>query len=371
MQFEVKSLAFEEILSNVLPAIPNKTTQPILTNFLFEISNGELVVSATNGEMTIKSKTEIFSTENISFCLPAKLLYDTIKNIGSDTLLKIELLDNQRLIIKANRGEYKFTYIDPAEYPKQLVSIEENFTEINGLYLKKLIQKTSFAAAPEDDTRIAMTGLLFDFEPGILKVVATNGHLLGKYEKAVESVDFTGQYIIPARAAEALQKVLTDKIVRIYFLQGSIKFVIGNYELISRLINAKYPDYNSVIPKETKYELLVNSNNLKTALKRLLIYTTGDTKKVILSIQENKIILKAYNDLISAEGSEEVDCTYSNTPFDISFNGSNLEKVISSFDNDDIVIKMNSPEKTVLIKSVNDVQGEDFLILTVPIRLNK
>jgi len=159
--------------------------------------------------------------------------------------------------------------------------------------------------------------------------------------------------------------------VRIYFLQGSIKFVIGNYELISRLINAKYPDYNSVIPKETKYELLVNSNNLKTALKRLLIYTTGDTKKVILSIQENKIILKAYNDLISAEGSEEVDCTYSNTPFEISFNGSNLEKVISSFDNDDIVIKMNSPEKTVLIKSVNDVQGEDFLILTVPIRLNK
>ncbi|HOJ36877.1 MAG TPA: DNA polymerase III subunit beta [Ignavibacteriales bacterium] len=371
MEFEVKSSVFNEILSNVIPAIPTKTTQPILTNFLFEITDGVLNVSATNGDMTIRSKTDIFSTENISFCLPAKLLYETIKNVLSTENLKFVFKENHKLIIHAGRGEYKFTYIDANEYPKIPIAIDESFTEINGLLLKTFIQKTSFAVASEDDTRVAMTGILFDFDNNKLKVVATNGHLLGKYEKDLENIDFSSQYIVPAKATDALLKVLTDKTVKIIFQHGSIKFLMGNYELTTRIINAKYPDYNTVIPKETKYEMIINSGQLRTAIKRLLVYATGETKKIVLTLGDNKIIIKAYNELNAAEGVEEIDCQYSDTPFDISFNGGNLEKVLSQFDGEDIVFKMNSPDRTVLIKSTNEVEGEDFLILTVPLRINK
>lgn len=371
MEFEVQSSVFEELLFNVLPAIPSKTTVPVYTNFLFEINDGVLNISGSNGEMTIRTKTEIFSSENISFCLPAKLLYDTIKNIPSNLNLKFVFAENQKLNIYAGRGEYKFVYKDSKEYPKIPVAIDESFTEINGLYLKNLIQKTSFAVASEDDTRVAMTGLLFDFDNNKLKVVATNGHLLGKYEKEIESIDFNAQYIIPVRAAEALLKVLTDKTVKIIFQHGSIKFQIGNYELTTRIINAKYPDYNSVIPKESKYQLKIKASEFRAALKRLLIYSSGEARKVTLLLNENKITVKAYNDLNSAEGVEEVDCQYSGVPFEISFNGTNLEKVLSQFDDDEITLNMTSPEKTILIKSTKEVQGEDYLILTVPLRTNK
>lgn len=369
MEFKLNGKKLEEVLSKVLPAVPSRTTNQALLNFLFEIKDGILKVSATDGELTISATMDVLAGENISFGLPAKLLYDTVKNLG-DIELKIVTEDSQKIKIYANRGVYTLSYFDEKDYPVIPKFIEEYFTEINGTDLKALIEKTSFAASDANDARVAMTGVLFDFRNNGLTLVATDGHTLVRYSRTNVVADFVNSYVVPERATSALTKVLEDKPVKMFLSSSSIMFKTAGYEVTTRLINQKYPDYNAVIPLETSKTLKLKCEDLRVVLKRMLIYATSQTKKVKFNVSSSKLKISADDPDFSAQAIEDIDCEFNGDEMEIGFNAQFFNEILSHLPNGEVVMKMNTPQKAVILEPTENIENEELLVLLMPVRLN-
>src|ERR1035437_6313305 len=156
MEFKLNSRIIEKLLSRIIPAVPSRTPMPVLENFLFEIKDGLLTVSATDLEIALRSSLNVNADKNVKLVIPARLLYDIIRSLP-DTMVHFIVEEKQKLSIKTDNGVYNLSYSSPEEFPAIPSVIKEKEISINGSDLKRAIDQTSFAMSKED-MRPAMTG---------------------------------------------------------------------------------------------------------------------------------------------------------------------------------------------------------------------
>ncbi len=298
MEFKVNSKELEKLLSKIIPAVPTRTPMPILENFLFEIKDGLLTVYATDLEISLKSSLKIVSVENAKLLLPAKLLYDVVKSL-SDTTIRFEILPNGKVNLLTDLGKYNLSYLSHDEFPEipdfpndTLDKEELNEINVNGSDLRFAFEKTSFAMSKEE-MRPAMMGTLFQFTGEGLRFVTTDGHRLVNLLYKNVKIPIDSQYVLPERAVSVLLKILDEKDVKIYFSKSHMSFKLNEYELISRLIKQKYPDYSSVIPLENEFLLEIETKELHNVIKRMMLFSTSNTRRVKFSIKENNLEVSA------------------------------------------------------------------------------
>jgi DNA polymerase III subunit beta len=368
MDFKVNSKILEKLLSKVIPAVPARTPMPILENFMFEIKDGSLTVSATDLEIALRSSINVASTENISFVLPARLLYDIIRSLD-ETQINFKTDSNARLKLTTDNGVYNISYSPAEDFPDiPNVSRSKEIT-INGKDLKKAIDQTSFAMSKED-MRPAMTGTLFEFTPEGLKFVTTDGHRLVKFINLNIKTTSDEQYIVPERAISVISKLLGETDVKVYLSKSNISFHIGDLEFITRLIGEKYPAYSSVIPLENENLLKIERSAISSTIKRMMLFSSSSTKQVKFSISENKLEVSAEDIDHGSDAVENIPCEYKGDPMDIGFNTQYVNDIIAHVDDEKVIFKLHSPTKACIIEPGTSHENEDLMLLLMPVRLN-
>jgi DNA polymerase-3 subunit beta len=368
MEFKVNSKILEKLLSRIIPAVPVRTPMPILENFLFEINGGLLVVYATDLEISLKSSINVTANENLSIVIPARLIYDVVRSMD-DVQINFSLEGNAKLKLSTENGVYNISYSPSEDFPETPSISKNKEIIINGKDIKKAIDQTSFAMSKED-MRPAMTGTLLEFTSEGLRFVTTDGHRLVRFIYKNIKTGTEEQYIIPERAITVLSKLLGETDVKMYLGKSHISFIIGDVEFSSRLIAEKYPAYNSVIPLENENLLKINRHDLHSTIKRMMLFSSSNSKQVKFSISKDNIVVSAEDIDIGSNAIEKISCNYDGEQMDIGFNTQYVSDILSHVEDEEVIFKLHSPTKACIIEPGTKQEGEDIMLLLMPVRLN-
>ena len=356
-----------QVLSGV---INTSNTMPILDNFLFDFEGNLLKVTASDLETTMKVNIEIESQEKGLFCVPARLLIDILKTLPEQPLV-LEFLENNVLKIKTDSGIYEIAYVSGLEFPKAIEMEETSRTIIPSKVLSNAISKTIFATS-NDDLRPAFTGVYFQLTTTGLVFAATDAHKLVKYSRKDIQANEEASFIMPKKALNVLKGILQTLEVDVVteYNQSNAKYVFDQFELICRLIDAKYPNYESVIPKQNPNKLTIDRNLLATSVNRVSILSSKETHQIRLDFKGNQLTISAEDKESSKNGNETLQCSYTGIDFAIGFNSKFLLEMLKNTTSEQVTLEMSEPNRAGILKPIDGQEdGEELLMLVMPVVL--
>jgi DNA polymerase-3 subunit beta len=236
--------------------------------------------------------------------------------------------------------------------------------------LKRIIHKTSFAVST-DELRPAMTGVLLQITEKDINAVATDGHRLVCYRvKKDKTAKDSREVIIPAKALNILVRTLEDGEYTVAMDNTHIEFRVTHTTLTSRLIEEKYPNYESVIPGDNNKLLNVNRESLLSVVRRVALYSSATTHQIRFSAKKNELRLAAEDIDFGGEAREKIVCSYSDEEMEIGFNSNYVVDLLSHIDSDEVSFKLSTAVRAAIITPSTQKEGEDLLMLVMPVRLN-
>jgi DNA polymerase-3 subunit beta len=231
------------------------------------------------------------------------------------------------------------------------------------------ISKTIFATST-DELRPPMTGVLFEIESERLTLVATDAHKLVKFSYLGIDSDENASFIVPKKALNLIKSALPDNApISVTFNDTNAFFSFGDTRLICRLIDAKYPDYNAVIPVDNPHLLTISKGDFQNSLKRIAIYSNKTTNQVILNIGKEILTLSAQDIDFSNEAIEELNCVFEGEPFTIGFNAKFLVEMLNVLESDEVKIELSTPTRAGILTPADQIEGTEILMLVMPVML--
>lgn len=371
MKFIVSSTYLLKQLQVLGGVINSSNTLPILDNFLLDLNQSELIISASDLETTMSSKLQVESDNSGSVAVPARLLLDTLKTFPEQPLTFV-VEENNTIEISSNHGKYALAYADGAEFPKPVTLEDATATTLNGDILATAINKTIFAAG-NDDLRPVMSGVFFQFSTEGLTFVATDAHKLVKYSRADVQASEVTEFIMPKKPLNLLKGILaaSDDDVTIEYNDSNAKFTFENVELICRLIDGKYPNYEAVIPKENPNKLVINRNQFLNSVRRVSIFSNKTTHQIRLKIAGAELNISAEDIDYSNKAEERLTCDYQGDDMQIGFNSRFLTEMLNNLTSDDVQLEMSLPNRAGILTPVDGLdEGEHVTMLVMPVMLN-
>jgi len=370
MKFIVSSSSLLKHLQQISGVINANTVLPILEDFLFEIQDKKLNVVATDLETVMRVQMDVESKANGKVCIPAKILMDSLKNIA-DQPLTFNIDKNFAIEITSDNGKYKVMGENPDNFPKEPAADDTTGFEMTSSGLLTAITKTLFAVS-NDDLRPAMTGVFFELSKDGVQFVATDAHRLVKYKRTDAKASKTDSFIVPKKPLNLLKNALPDNDDAITVSYNSNHLFVnhGSTQMICRLIDARFPNYKVVIPADNPYKLVVNKADFQNALRRVNVFSNKSTNQVALSITGSELQMAAQDIDFSFEGNERMNCQYDGEDLQIAFNAKFLIEMLSAADTEDVKMELSTPTKAGLIKPTEQGEGEDLLMLVMPLMLN-
>ena len=371
MKFSVSSSDLLKQLQIAGGAIGSNPVLPILEDFLFTIQDNKLTIAATDLETSISTELDIMSDSDGSIAVPAKILMDTLKQLPQQPITFSVNESNFSIEITSAYGKYKLAGENSADFPSIPQADGETHISIPSSTLSHGINKTLFATS-NDELRPAMTGVFFQVENDKLTFVATDAHKLVRYSFTdVKSAEATS-FIVPKKALNLLKNALPqNEEVRVSYNKSNVFFNFPNVNLVCRLIDARYPDYNAVIPIDNPNKVTVVRTDFQNSLKRIAIYANKTTNQVVLNINDKSLTISAQDLDFSNEATEQLGCTYDgNTSMTIGFNAKFLVEMLGVMEGDDIQIELSTPTRAGIMRPVEGIAGEDILMLVMPVMLS-
>lgn len=351
--------------------INSNNTLPILDNFLFELKQNELKISASDLETTISSTIDVESESNGSIAISARLLLDTLKTFPNQPLT-FKTQDNNTVEISSEQGKYDMAYFSGDEFPKTISLESPSSTVIPAGILGSAISKTIFATG-NDDLRPVMSGVFFQFSTDNLTFVATDAHKLVKYTRTDVSANETAEFIMPKKPLNLLKGILAanDTEVTIEYNNTNAKFVFDNVVLICRLIDGKYPNYDAVIPKENPNKLTVDRASFLNSTKRVSIFSSKTTHQIRLKMAGTELNISAEDIDYANKADERLNCDYQGDDMQIGFNSRFLTEMLSNLTSEEVLIEMSLPNRAGILTPVDgNEEGEEITMLVMPVMLN-
>ncbi|MCK5814440.1 MAG: DNA polymerase III subunit beta, partial [Flavobacteriaceae bacterium] len=310
MKFIVSSSQLLRQLQILGGVVNSNNTLPILDNFLFELDNNELKLTASDLESTMSSTIEVESDSKGAIAIPSRLLLDTLKTFP-DQPLTFKTKDNSTIEISSSQGKYDMAYFSGDEFPKAVAIESPSKTVINGGILASAISKTIFAAG-NDDLRPVMSGVFFQFSPENLTFVATDAHKLVKYTRTDVVAEEVAEFIMPKKPLNILKGILanSETDVTIEYNNSNAKFLFENVVLECRLIDGKYPNYEAVIPKEKPNRLTVDRKSFLNSTRRVSIFSSKTTHQIRLKMAGTELNISAEDIDYSNKANERLNCDY-------------------------------------------------------------
>lgn len=371
MKFIVSSTYLLKQLQVLGGVINNSNTLPILDNFLFELKDSKLTVSASDLETTMSSVVDVESDTDGSIALPARLLLDTLKTFPEQPLAFV-VEDNNTVEISSNYGKYALAYANGNEFPKAVSLENPSTTTIAGDILATAIGKTIFAAG-NDDLRPVMSGVFFQFSTEGLTFVATDAHKLVKYTREDVQASQVAEFIMPKKPLNLLKGILamSDDAVTIEYNDSNAKFTFENSVLVCRLIDGKYPNYEAVIPKENPNKLTIDRTQFLNSVRRVSIFSNKTTHQIRLKIAGAELNISAEDIDYSNKAEERLSCDYQGDDMQIGFNSRFLTEMLNNLSSDEVQLEMSLPNRAGILTPTDGLdEGEKVTMLVMPVMLN-
>ncbi|MEL7530748.1 MAG: DNA polymerase III subunit beta [Bacteroidota bacterium] len=373
MNFIVSSAALHRQLSRISGAIPTRSVLPIIENFLFEINDNSLTVSTTNLETSMQTRLAIESRgESIKVAVPARILLDILKALPEQPITFIVDEESFAVEISSENGKYKISGENGDDFP--LIPRPEG-TESFQLPMHtmlKAIGRTLFAASTDED-KAALNGIFFDLGEHSATFVATDAHRLVRYRRLDITIPTPTSFIVPQKALNLLKNSLDPSDIRdvlVHYNDNNAFFQTDDLLLVCRLIDQKYPDYENVIPTENPNKLFISRQELIGTLRRVNIFANKSTHQVRFSLKGSELEISSEDPDFANEAKENLKCHYEGSDIEIGFNAALLLDVISNIDTEEITVELSEPNRAGIILPNVQEEGENVLMLIMPIMLN-
>jgi DNA polymerase III subunit beta len=372
MKFVVSSSVLLKQLSGISGAIAKNPVIPILENFLFEIKDGKLSVTASDLQTSMITELSVDSDENAAIAIPARILTDTLKNLPEQPITFI--IDNETYSIELNsdNGRYKLAGENAIDFPKIPAVNQSDSVVINAGVLLTAIGYTVFCTGT-DELRPAMTGVLFDLGETEANFVATDGHRLVRYKRFDIASSGNVSLILPRKALDLLKSALPNEpelAITLSHNTNNAFFEFGHVKLICRLIDERYPDYEAAIPASNPYTMTIARQDFLSSLKRISIYANKTTHQVRLKISKDSLTISAEDLDFSNEANETLDCDFDGEgTMEIGFNARFLMEMLSNLESNLVRLELLAPNKQGLIIPNKVDDNENVLMLVMPVML--
>lgn len=365
MKITVESQLLAKNLNVLKKVVPSNATTPILGCFLFKVIESKLTIIASDLETTLQIQTEATcSEEKGSFAVAADLVMDIVKSLSDESLV-LNFSQNE-LEIESFSGNYKMAVDDASAFPNTPETNQENEISLEAHVLNKALTNTSFATGT-DELRAMLTGVCLDFQKEALVFVATDANKLVKYTRNDIKSEEQKQLIIPKKPISVLTTALMgkDEVVKIGYNNTNVSFEMENTVMICRLIDAKYPNYEGVIPKENPNTLIINRAELLKSIKRISIFANRSTHQLVFDKKGNSLTILTEDKDYNNKAVENLTCVGDGNDLKIGFNARFLAEMLSNLTSDKVKIEMSLPNRAGIITPIIDTEEEDRIMMLV------
>ena len=373
MRFNLSSTALGSRLLTLSRVINSKNSLPILDCFLFSVHDGQLTVTASDSENVMRGTLNLENCEGEGdFAVNNHTILDAVKELPEQPLSLDVDMGEMKIYITYQNGSYNFPILNADEYPKaQTVSENATTITIDAGILSDNVNRSLFATA-QDELRPVMNGIYFDLQADSLAIVASDGHKLVRNKNFMIKSDIPASFILPKKPATLLKNVLSkdggDVVIRFDDRSADISFAEGN--LSCRLIEGKYPNYNSVIPQDNPNQVTIDRKSLIGALRRVLPFASDSSQLIRFHVAAGLLELRAEDIDFATSAKESVTCEYGGNPVDIGFKGSSMLEILNNLESEDVTIQLADPSRAGIIIPGAQPENEDILMLIMPMLLN-
>jgi DNA polymerase-3 subunit beta len=374
MKFIVSSTVLSKSLQAISGVLSSSNTLPILDDFLFQLVDKDLVITASDLETTMTVTIPTIKAEEAGIiAIPAKILIDTLKTFADIPIIFTVNDENFSVELSAGEGKYKMAGHNSEEFPKLPVMESLSSLTIDSSVLGRAVAKTVFATG-SDELRPVMSGVYCQFSPEDLTFVATDAHKLVRYKRTDASTTEVSSFIIPKKPLNQLKTLLAGQefSVAIEYNQTNASFSFENINLICRLIEGRYPNYEAVIPTDNPNVMTVDRLSFLNSIKRVALFANQSTHQIRLKISGKELVISSEDVDFSNEARERLNCNYDGNDMEIGFNSRFLLDMLNNIDSEEIKLEMSAPNRAgILLPIDNPSEHEDLLMLVMPVMLNQ
>lgn len=371
MEIKLQSKEFSSRLKLAAKVINSKNALPILGDFLVETKNDVILITASDSEQWLSLKCPIASCDcDVRFCVPSADFLKAVDNLG-DVLVTMSLDDSTHtMTCDYGNGKFSMPYEDANEYP--LANMDKSWSNdfiIDGKKVLKAIELTGFATANNELCPV-MNGIHFDFFDDGMVCATSDGHKLARYKDKTITKENDGSipnFTLPKKPSNILMTILStiDGDIKISFNDKAISVNNKEFKLSARLLEFKYPNYDSVIPKSSPITITADKNALLNALKRVLPMANEASYLVELDFTQGQVTISAKDIDFSKSASETVTCDC-DTELKIGFKGSILIEILRNINDDNVVIELDNQSRAGVFFSAFELTRDEYLSLCMP-----
>ena len=356
-------------LQAVQNVVGSRTTLPILSNVLLRAEGDRLEFTATDLDVTVACSVEATVKKPGSSTVPVKKLFGIVRELNGSEL-DLEVDDKNVCVIRSGPSFYKINGLAADEFPPLPKFKEDKKVNLPQETLKSMLRKSSFAIST-DESRYVLNGIFISFKDHKMTMVATDGRRLALVDEEAEiSEKSQGEFIVPAKAVNELNRLLQDKgEVEIKFTDNQAAFTLKDDKgssvlVVTKLIEGNYPNYRQVIPGEAKERIALVRDEFLHALRRAEIMTSEKSNSVKLTFTKNKLEITANSPEVG-EAKESLAINYKGKDLAIAFNPKYVIDPLNALDNDEVFIELIDELSPGVLK----INGP-FLYVVMPMRLS-
>ena len=353
-------------LQQVTGIVERRHTLPILSNVLITASGSKVEFLATDLEVQITSKADLDGAAEGSVTAGARKLYDILRSLPEDSEVSLEAKEN-RMTVKAGKSRFNLQTLPAADFPRMVEARDASKTlTLPQKALKDALGLVQFAMAVQD-IRYYLNGVLFSVDKDVLRVVATDGHRLSYASRSLGGDHGTVEAILPRKTVLELIKLLgdTDEPVSLAIGSNQARFSFGGIEIVSKIVEGKFPDYQKVIPTTHKNRVSLERGSLARSLNRAAILSNEKIRGVRLVFTKDALSIICTNNE-QEEAEEGLAVEYDGDPLDIGFNISYLLDVLNHVESETVTVAMGDSNSSALVQMPG---REDFKYVVMPMRI--
>lgn len=375
MNFVVSSSHLLGHLQLVSKVVGSKNALPVLDNLLFKIEENSLQVTASDLESTLSTKLELENVEGEGvIAIDAKKILDILKEFPEQPLSFRIDVESLNVDIISENGKFSMVGQSGDEFPQIPVLKNDNVNRIDLSpdILYSGISSAIFATG-DDELRPVMNGIYVELLNKGVNFVATDAHKLVRYMRKEITSENEASFILPKKPAAILKGILPKAFsdVTLEFDSKNAFFNFEDFQLVCRLVEGVYPNYDTVIPKENPNNLIVDRVELYNVLKRVSIFSNQASNLVALSINGNQLKVSAQDLDYSISGQETINCQYTGDEMEIGFKSNFLIDILQNISTPEVVIELSDPTRAgIILPKDNDNVDEDILMLIMPMMIN-
>ncbi|MBL8998458.1 MAG: DNA polymerase III subunit beta [Gemmatimonadetes bacterium] len=366
MRFTITREKLQEGLAAVTPAVPNKTTLPVLANLLVQTSDKGIRISGTDLDIAISTEVTADVEGLGAITIPARKLSEIARELPPAPV-KISATGDQRITLECGRSKFKLLGLPKSEFPSFPAVQFEKAARIPSGELQKLIGHTAFAASTEE-SRPILNGVLWELRSDLMRMVATNGHRLAKMEVPVSGGQ-KSDLIIPPKALEQIRRLFAaEEELEVAQGENHLGFRSPFTSVFTRLIEGPYPGYEQVIPKDNDKYAILDKAAFTSALKRMSVVASDQTHRIRLSFNAGMLKFSVSTPDLG-EAQDELPIRYDGDPLDIGFNAAYLLEILRYMPTDEVRMTFRAPERASTLEPEGWSDAGKYLCLLMPLRL--